>query len=204
MRCRRRRILHDVLAVERKVVAHAAAAARCRTAGPRSSGHPAPAAVGHRVGLHRRTHRGVAGTASAAHLAAPPTGSARAAPATPTGRRRCCRSRSPNRRRAAALRPSMSSARRSRIALAYSVRFRRCTAGCRPDSAAPRPPRPAPRSSHAASSVVGGLIGPRQTDRRHRPLRSLRTTFSHAVSSAASASSRCARGPSCRASARPS
>ena len=118
--------LDDVLAVDRE----ASGAPRCRrairTADPRSARSSCVSSFGVSIGLERPARSSESPTARRL-IPSPPTCSARAAPATPTARRRCCRIRAdPHRRPAAARAASISSASRSRIALAYSARFRRC------------------------------------------------------------------------------
>ena len=62
----------------------------------------------------------------------------------------------------------MSSASRSRMALAYSVRFRRWISG-RPGLGCAASPRSSAVSSNADQVLVGGIVGTLDADRRHRP-----------------------------------
>ena len=64
-------------------------------------------------------------------------------------------------------RTSTSSASRSRIALAYSVRFSRWSGG-RPGFGCAAAARSSPVSSDAISAATAGLVRPRAADRRHR------------------------------------
>ena len=74
---------------------------------------------------------------------------------------------------------SISSASRSRIALRYSMRLRRCSVG-RPGLGCSAAARSRPASSDAATLSATGLSGRGRPAGGIAPVRSLRTTFSQA------------------------